>query len=351
MLNQWTIEAPAYELETALRAACDAKTKPLGSLGRLEELAIRLGLIQRTLSPDVQHPALLVFAGDHGLAKRGVSPYPQSVTTAMVRNFAHGGAAINVLSRELGWHLTLVNSGTLEDTSFPGVIDRSLGKGTRDILEGPAMDSSTYEQALQMGADLVRSCKAQGAQVIAAGEMGIGNSSAAALIAHALTDLPLERLVSRGAGCDDHQLKAKQAILASVREKHGPLGNPDAVLQHFAGFEMVMAGGAMLEAARLRLPFLVDGLIISSVALAVVKAQPQVLPYLIFAHRSSALGHDAILEHLGVKPLLDLDMRLGEGTGAALALPLLKCAVALLRDMATFDSADVARAEARLSLL
>ncbi len=342
MIGSWQLPALDHRLQLSLQAALDAKTKPLGSLGRLEELALRLGLIQGSSRPQIDRPTLIVFAGDHGLcAEAGVSPYPQAVTQAMVRNFASGGAAINVLARQLGWQLQIVDSGVAEVCPFPEVEDLAIARSTKSCLRTAAMTVPQYHEALSRGAHLMRKHFDQGTRLLACGDMGIGNSSAAALILHELLGMPLETVISRGAGCDDLQLTKKLHILEKVVAQHGTLSDPELVLQHYAGFEMVMAVGAMLEAARLRVPVLVDGLILSSAVYAAIKVQPRLADFLIFAHRSSATGHDALLADLGVTPLLDLGMRLGEGTGAALALPIVQSAVAILNEMATFASADV----------
>ncbi len=342
MMIQADLPLLSQALQDHIQAQLDQKTKPLGSLGRIEELAVRMATIQDTDQPELTRPTLVVFAGDHGIAQAGVSPFPQSVTVAMVRNFASGGAAINVLTRALGWELVLVNSGTLEETPFPGVWDRRLGAGTRSFDQEAAVQPDEYSRALAAGAAVARDLHANGCRLLALGEMGIGNSSAAAMLIHYLCDAPLASVISRGAGCDDQQLENKLKVLEAARQFHGPIEEPDEVLRRFGGFEMIMAAGCMLEAARLRMPIVIDGLIMSSAALAAIKACPNLLAYTVFAHRSSALGHDILLEHLGQKPLLDLGMRLGEGSGAALALPLLQSSVAILRDMATFASAEVA---------
>jgi len=338
---QFHISSPDSNFAEALQAEIDNKTKPLHSLGRLESLAMQIGLIQRTLKPRIEKPSLLVFAADHGIARAGVSPYPQSVTGAMVRNFSCGGAAINVLTREMGWDLHLINAGTLEPTPWPSVQDHRLGAGTRNMLDEPAMTEAELWQGLSIGAGLVSKLKDTGCNTIAFGEMGIGNSSSAALLIHCLCDISLDEAVSRGAGCDDEQLQNKRARLDDVIQKHGRITTPFEVLRVFGGYELAMIVGAALAAAENRMLIVVDGLIASAAILVAVKAYPQLKPFLIFAHRSGAAGHTALLNHLQVEPLLDLGMRLGEGTGAALALPLVRSAAAILSDMATFASAEV----------
>ncbi len=338
---QFHISTPDASLIPVFQAELDSKTKPLHSLGRLESLALQIGLIQKTQKPRIEKPSLLVFAADHGIARAGVSPYPQSVTGAMVRNFSQGGAAINVLTRELGWDLHLINAGTLEPTPWPGVEDRRLGPGSRNMLDEAAMTETDLLKALTTGAELVQKLKADGCNTVAFGEMGIGNSSSAALLIHCLCDIPLDEAVSRGAGCDDEQLQHKRLRLEEVLQKHGRITAPFEALRVFGGLELAMITGATLAAAEQRMVILVDGLIASAAVLVAVKAYPQIKSYLVFAHRSGADGHAALLNHLEVEPLLDLGMRLGEGTGAALALPLVRSAAAILCDMATFASAEV----------
>ncbi len=325
-----------------LQQELDSKTKPRGSLGRIEDLALQIGLAQNTLQPAIIQPSLLVFAADHGVATSGVSPFPQSVTAAMVRNFAHGGAAINVLTRQLGWNLHLINAGTLEDLSLETVDSHRIGPGTRNFVEEAAMTDAELIRALTTGADIIRQLIATtGCNTLALGEMGIGNSSSAALLIHCLCDVPLAEAISRGAGCDDPQLEHKQKTLEKALQRHGRITAPFEAMRVFGGFELAMITGAVLAAAEQRLLILVDGLIASAAILVAIKAYPAIKPYLIFAHRSSALGHNALLKHLKAEPLLDLGMRLGEGTGAALALPLVQSAAAILAEMATFASAEV----------
>ncbi len=342
MMKHFNIAPVDLSLKPKLLAAWDQKTKPRGSLGRLEELGVQLGLIQGTVTPQIQRPVMMVFAGDHGLAaEKAVSPYPQTVTAAMVANFASGGAAINVLSECFGWHLQLINSGVAIPVSDTRVLPQAIAFGTQSTLHGPAMTKAQYQLALDRGATLMRFHFAEGCRLLGCGEMGIGNSSAAALLLHYLTGAPLEAVVSRGAGCDDLQLKEKFDTLSQICQRHGMLTDPEQILQHFAGFEMVMMVGAILQAAEFKVPVLLDGLIVTSACLAALKIQPSLRDYLIFAHRSAAQGHDLCLEAMQAHPLLDLGLRLGEGSGAALALPLLKASCSLMSDMATFSSASV----------
>lgn len=340
--TSFAISSPSQALRESLQEAIDQKTKPLRSLGLMEELALRIGLIQASLRPQITNPTLIVFAGDHGIAAEAVSPYPQSVTAAMVQNFANGGAAINVFTRQLGWTLKLVDAGTLQASSHPAVIDRRIGAGTRNFLHENALTENELKACFSVAGDLVKELARGGCNLLALGEMGIGNTSSAAMLIHCLAGIPLECAVSRGAGCNDEQLQRKFAVLSRALAERGATANPWEALQRFGGFEIAMISAAFLQGAALGMTLLVDGVIASAAALAAIRLNPAVKDYMIFAHASAAQGHSELLEHLAVRALLQLDMRLGEGTGAALSLPLLQCAVAMLRDMATFESAQIA---------
>lgn len=325
----------------------DQKTKPLHSLGRLEHLAIQLGGIQNSLLPSICVPTMLIFAADHGIASEGVSPFPQAVTAAMLANFAAGGAAINVLCRTLGWNLQLIDAGVIEERPFDGVLNRRLGCGTRNFLFDEAMSQDQLQKALDCGGELVESLLSQGCNTIGLGEMGIGNSSSAALLAHCLADVSLEQATSRGSGCNDQQLAQKIGILSDAIAKHGRIAEPLAALRTFGGFELAMITGVCLAAADKKIAVVIDGLIASSAALVAFRLRPSTRSSMIFAHESAAQGHAAILKAMHGEPLLHLSMRLGEGSGAALVLPLLQSACALLKDMATFASAEIPKQESQ----
>ena len=333
---------PSKTLDERLRAKIDSKTKPLGALGRLERLALQVGRIQQTESPKLQHPVMLVFAGDHGIAAAGVSPYPQEVTRQMVLNFLAGGAAINVFARQNGLAVRVIDAGVNFDFgSMPHLIDAKIGFGTRNFLDAPAMTSEQCEAAMAKGAELAVLEIAAGSNVLGFGEMGIGNTSAAALLTSLLCDLPLTQCVGRGTGLDDAGLEKKQALLAQAIATHAVGRDPLAILTTFGGFEIAMMAGAMLEAARHGVVLLIDGYIATSALLVAANLQPAIKEYCVFAHESGEPGHARQLAWLGVEPLLSLDMRLGEGTGAALAYPLLQAAVNFLNEMASFESAGV----------
>ncbi len=332
------------DLLRVLQRHIDAKTKPLGSLGRLETLAVRIGCILGSEAPRLVEPQLVVFAGDHGLAARGVSAYPSDVTWQMVENFLAGGAAVSVLARQPGLALTIVDAGVAHDfAARPGLLRRKIARGTRDASLGPAMTAAQCVEAIAAGRDVVAALPGN---ALLPGEMGIGNTSAAALIAARLMRRPIAQCVGRGTGIDDAGLARKLDVLARVLAVHDGVDDPLAVLAAFGGFEIAMLCGAVLQAALERRVIVVDGFIVTSAVLVAARMQPQVLSRCVFAHRSDEAGHAALLDALGAVPLLDLGLRLGEGSGAALAWPLLCSATALLNDMASFESAGVSRADA-----
>ncbi|HEY6898668.1 MAG TPA: nicotinate-nucleotide--dimethylbenzimidazole phosphoribosyltransferase [Rhodocyclaceae bacterium] len=330
-------------LAAALQHKIDQKTKPLGALGRLESLALQLGLIQQSLTPQLTRPHVLVCAGDHGAAKAGVSAYPQDVTWQMVENFLAGGAAINVLARQAGMGLVVADAGVAHDFGpRPQLVDAKVAPGTANYLEGAAMTAEQCSAAMAHGARAVGELAAQGCNVLGFGEMGIGNTAAASLLTHCLTGLPLVDVVGRGTGLDDAGLARKRDLLQQALNSWQELSSdPLAVLARFGGFEIAMLCGAMLEAARRRMVLLIDGFIVTSALLVAAKLAPAIRDYCVFAHCSHEAGHIRQLDHLEVAPLLDLSLRLGEGTGAALAYPLLTAACAFLAEMASFESAGV----------
>lgn len=346
-MHSFAITRPDRALEAALRQKIDRKTKPLGALGQLETLALRIGLIQQSLSPGLARPHMLVFAGDHGAARAGVSAYPQDVTWQMVENFLAGGAAINVFARQNGLALSVVDAGVAHDFGGErdGLIDAKVAPGTASYLDQPAMTAAQCEQAIGHGAGIVNGLAAAGSTVIGLGEMGIGNTAAASLITHALTGVPLAECIGRGTGLDDAGLARKQALLAGALARYRTAGgnnDPRAVLAEFGGFEIAAMVGALLAGAERRMLLLVDGFIVGAAALVAARLDPAVLDYCVFCHRSAEPGHRAQLAALGAEPLLDLGLRLGEGTGAALAFPLVRAAVSFLNEMASFESAGVA---------
>jgi nicotinate-nucleotide--dimethylbenzimidazole phosphoribosyltransferase len=339
------MEVPALSraLQSALQEKIDQKTKPPGSLGRLEQIALQAGLIQQSTTPVIHQPTIAVFAGDHGIAAEGlVNPYPQAVTAQMVHNFLRGGAAINALCRQLQLELVIVDAGV--NSPFPPhplLLDRKIAFGTRNYLHGPAMNPLQCREALKAGAQVVKDLHSRGCNTIGFGEMGIGNTAAASLLMSSFTGLPLAECTGAGTGSTPQQLAQKIAVLQQVQAKHGVPQGPEQILAAFGGFEIAMICGGILQAAALRMLVVIDGFIVTAALLAAREMQPEVLSYCFFAHCSHEKGHQAMLRHLGVTPLLQLEMRLGEGTGAAMAMPLLQCASAFMQHMASFGDAQV----------
>jgi nicotinate-nucleotide--dimethylbenzimidazole phosphoribosyltransferase len=349
MTNDFTIEALDTQLSVALQARLDGRTKPPGSLGRLEELALKIGLIQQTITPQLRLPRIAVFAGDHGAANAGVSAFPQAVTVQMVANFRAGGAAINVLARQAGLAMSVVDAGVASVCDAPAqtsaeveFIDAKVAAGTANFIEQAAMTSTQRDAAIAAGAELVRKWHAAGCNAIGFGEMGIGNTASASLITHALADVPLAEVVGRGTGLDDVGLARKRELLGrAVARVAGRSLSPLDVLAEFGGFEIAMMTGAYLAAAEACMLIVVDGFITNAALLVAHALQPTVLDYCVFAHCSAEPGHRKQMAYLGVEPLLQLDLRLGEGTGAALAFPVIRSALALMNEMAGFADAGV----------
>lgn len=334
-------------LAQRLQARLDAKTKPLGALGRLETLALQIGCVLGTESPRLQQPQLLVCAADHGLAAQGVSAYPSDVTWQMVENFLAGGAAVSVLARQHGIALTVADCGVAHALApRPGLVitkDSASARGTADSSQGPAMSSAQCAHALAQGQTLVRGLPGN---VLLLGEMGIGNTSAASLLMARLTGLPLAQCVGRGTGLDDAGLARKLRVLQQVLDRHADARGPLDALAALGGLEIATLVGAVLQAAAERRVVLVDGFITTAAVAVAAALQPAVLQRCVFAHASAETGHARWLQQLGVQPLLDLGLRLGEGSGAALAWPLLASACRLLAEMASFVSAGVSQRSA-----
>lgn len=324
----------------AARAELARKTMPAGALGELQALAVRLAGVQRRAVPALGGATALVFAADHGVAAAGVSAYPREVTAQMVANFLAGGAAVSVLARQLGVGLTVVDAGVAVAVEpAPGLVQRRVAAGTASIAEGPAMTAEQCTQAVRWGVELARELPADGAVLM--GEMGIGNTTSAAAILHALSGWPAVECVGAGTGVDDAGLLRKREVVArAVARLPGDAG-PLQVLAGVGGFEIAMMAGAMLGAASSRQVVVVDGFVSTAAAAVAVALQPHVLEHCVFAHVSAEAPHRRWLQALGVRPLLDLGMRLGEGSGAVLAWPLLLSACAVLSEMATFQSAGV----------
>lgn len=332
-------------LSQALAAAIDNKTKPRGSLGLLERLASQVGLIQQTVTPQLLAPEILVFAGDHGVVAENISAFPQSVTWQMVFNFLQQGAAINVFAKQNHCALQVIDAGVNYDFGvLPGLVDRKVAHGTANFAQQPAMDASQCRTALAHGMSLAHALEGN---VVGFGEMGIGNTTAAAALMHVLGGVPLAECVGAGTGLDSAGVAHKQQVVEAAVQLHLAAGlqvtQPLEVLRTFGGFEIAMMVGAMLQAAALRKVLMIDGFIVSSALLVAARVQPAILDYCVFSHCSDEHGHRRMLAEFGARPLMQLDLRLGEGTGAALAMPLLFAAVNFLREMASFESAGVSQ--------
>ncbi len=347
-MNSAWWQAPVAQLDTAAQEQARERqlqlTKPPGALGRLEDLAVQLAGWQSSSAPQLEHLWISVFAGDHGVVAEGVSAAPQAVTGQMLRNFASGGAAINVMARQLGATLDLRNLGLAKPIeSLAAVQTLNIAPGTANFLHEPAMSAEQCQQALLAGRDALADAVQQGSQLFIAGEMGIGNTTAACAMACLLLDLPVAALVGPGTGVAGDALQHKAAVIEQAVRRHAPTcHSPLDVLTRVGGLEIAAITGAYLAAAQQGLPMLVDGYICSVAALCAARMNPACREWMLFGHRSAEPGHGAILAALAAEPLLDLSMRLGEGTGAAVSVPLLRMACALHQQMATFAEAAVA---------
>ncbi|ANQ52732.1 nicotinate-nucleotide--dimethylbenzimidazole phosphoribosyltransferase [Flammeovirga sp. MY04] len=324
----------------------DQKTKPIGALGELENLAKQICMVQETTSPSLKNPTIIVFAGDHGLAKEGVSAYPQEVTFQMVYNFLNGGAAINVFSRQHNLNLKVVDAGVNFDFEpHPDLIDMKIGKGTESSLRGNALNADQIADCFNKAKALLKRDDLKDADIIGFGEMGIGNTSSATLIMSALYQLRLDECIGKGTGVDAEGFKRKYDVLEKVLEKHQGANSPEQILSAFGGFEIAMIAATMLEAASNGKMIIVDGFIVTA-AYAIAKAMnPEIQKNAIFSHVSDEKGHRLLLQKLEAHPLLQLGMRLGEGTGAAMAFPIIQSAVNFMNEMASFESANVSDKE------
>ena len=341
-MRKYLIPPVSSKIEVDLKRKIDGKTKPPGSLGRLETLALQCGKIQNSLNPELIDPTILVFAGDHGITEEGVSPYPQEVTAQMVLNFLNGGAAINVFCRQNNISLHVVDAGVKTDLpEGTELINENIGRGTKNFCKEAAMSLDECEMAIEKGAELSRTVPVSTCNVIGFGEMGIGNTSSAAALTQRFTGIPVEDCVGKGTGVDDSGLEHKQNTIRQALEKHAEIKEPHAVLSTFGGFEIAMMVGAILESAVLKRIILIDGFIASAAFLSASRIVPEIKQYAVFTHKSDEEVHAEILKYLQVEPLISLGMRLGEGTGAAVAFPILQSAVSFLNQMASFESAGV----------
>ncbi len=339
-----------------IQAKIDNLNKPKGSLGRLEELALQICLIQQTLEPRLSHPCHLLLGGDHGIEREGVSVSPREVTWQQMINFTRGGGGVNMFCRQHGFDLSIVDVGVDYDLSqVPGILDRKIARGTKNFLYEPAMSEAEYQQALTAGVNLVDACKDKGCNILSIGEMGIGNTSPSSIWMHLFCNIPLEECIGAGSGLNNDGIRHKYEVLSKAVENHrdrsrdsklnhGPVpAILDEVIRYFGGFEMVAAIGAMLRAAELRMIILVDGFIMTACALAACQLRPEVKNFMIFAHCGDESGHKKMLDSLGAKPLLNLGLRLGEGTGALCAYPIVDSAVRMINEMNNFQNANITK--------
>lgn len=335
------------ELEEQLQKKIDFKTKPIGSLGMLETIAIQIGRIQNTLSPEIIKPTIVVFAGDHGIVNsKAVSPYPQEVTQQMVFNFLNGGAAINIFCKQNNINLKIVDAGVNGDfEKNKKLISAKIAKGTKDFSKERAMTLLECNATLQKGQEIAKTLFDENCNTIGFGEMGIGNTSSAALLMSYFTNIEIEDCVGKGTGLDDDGVQQKKSILKNVYDKHiKNINSPKEALTAFGGFEILMIAGAILEAAALKMTILIDGFIVTAALLAANTIDKNILDYCIFTHNSGEQGHHKILDFLKVKPVLNLGLRLGEGTGVAVSLPIIQSSIQFLNKMATFENANISEA-------
>lgn len=340
----FNIEKPDDEICILLQEKIDNLTKPKGSLGVLEELAMQIGWIQQSLEPKLTNPCHIVFAGDHGIAAEGVSPSPQEVTHQMIVNFWDGGAGINFLARQHGFTLKIVDAGVNFDFKPDDpIINKKIAKSTRNYLNEAAMTKEEMLLAIERGAECAQACFNKGCNIISYGEMGITNTSSSALWMTYMTDIPLERCI--GAGCDHtgNIIGHKYKVLKQSMNNYKGDSTILDIMRYFGGYEMVMTVGAILKAAELKMVILIDGFIMTNCLLAASKINPKVLNYCIFGHKGDEAGHALLLDYLNAKPILNLGLRLGEGTGALCAYPIVESSVRMINEMNSFKKIEVTK--------
>ena len=346
-MKQFDIQPTDKRLQAEIQNKIDNLNKPKGSLGRLEELAMQVCLIQQSLEPSLAHPCHLLLGGDHGIEREGVSVSPREVTWQQMLNFTRGGGGVNMFCRQHGFKLRIVDVGVDYDfTGVPGIIDRKIARGTRNFLYEPAMTDDEFNRALLVGVDLVDACTAEGCRILSIGEMGIGNTSPSSIWMHLFCNIPLDQCIGAGAGLNSEGIRHKYEVLSESVERYSnllPLTSNLSPLIYFGGFEMVTAIGAMLRAAEQHLIILIDGFIMTACALAACQLYPDAKHYMVFTHQGDESGHKAMLDHLHAEPLLQLGLRLGEGTGALCAFPIVDSAVRMMNEMNNFDNGNITR--------
>ena len=344
---QFNIKSTEKSLQTAILHKIDNLNKPKGSLGRLEELAMQICLIQQTLEPSLAHPCHLLLGGDHGIEREGVSVSPREVTWQQMINFTHGGGGVNMFCRQHGFKLRIVDVGVDYDLSnIEGIVNRKIARGTKNFLYEPAMSEKEFDQAIQIGCDLVDDCIAEGCRILSIGEMGIANTSPSSIWMHLFTSIPLADCIGAGAGLDAPGIRHKYEVLSNALANyqattHHP--TPITHIRHFGGYEMIAAIGAMLKAAEKHLVILIDGFIMTACALAAILLYPAAQDYMIFTHCGDESGHKRMLDAMGANALLNLGLRLGEGTGALCAFPIVDSAVRMMNEMNNFDNARITK--------
>lgn len=347
-MRTYNIHKPDAALLDAIRHKIDNLNKPKGSFGRLEDLAMQICLIQQTLTPKLNNPCHLLFGGDHGIEREKVSVSPREITWQQMLNFAKGGGGVNMFCRQHGFKLYLVDVGVDYDLSnCHEIYNRKIAPGTANFIDGPAMSEEQYRQALDVGAEFVDKCHVDGCNIVCVGEMGIANTSPSSVWMSLFGDIPLDECIGAGAGLDNAGIKHKSDVLNRAVDRFiyttGGKADTDTLIRYFGGFEMVSAVGAMLRAAELGLIVLVDGFIMTACALAAVRLYPEAKEYMIFGHVGDENGHRRLLDLLGAQPLLNLGLRLGEGTGALCAYPIVESAVRMINEMNNFDNAHITK--------
>jgi len=359
-MKTFNIQPVDRQLETVVQQKIDNLNKPKGSLGRLEELALQLCLIQQTVTPSTAHPCHLLLGGDHGIEREGVSVSPREVTWQQMVNFTHGGGGVNMFCRQHGFKLRIVDMGVDYDLSrTPGIIDRKIARGTKNFLYEPAMSEEEFCLAIQTGSDLVDDCASEGCRILCIGEMGIGNTSPSSIWMHLFCNIPLQQCIGAGAGLNNEGIRHKYEVLSRAMSNASHFLRPEdckptteeptpqcsvaEAVRYFGGFEMVTAIGAMLRASELHLAILVDGFIMTACALAATRLYPAAQNYMIFTHCGDESGHRLMLDAMGARPLLSLGLRLGEGTGALCSFPIVDSAVRMMNEMNNFDNAKITK--------
>lgn len=358
-MKAFNIFSPDRSMQTAIQAKIDNLNKPKGSLGVLEELALQISLVQQTLTPTLTHPCHLLLGGDHGIEREGVSVSPREVTWQQMINFTRGGGGVNMFCRQHAFDLTLVDVGVDYDLSpYPAILDRKIARGTRNFLHEPAMSEEEFDRAIQVGSDLVDGCRDKGCNIVCIGEMGIGNTSPSSIWMSLFCNIPLDECIGAGAGLHDEGICHKRAVLTRAVENYRSDRNYSsysgyrsyssyssyrAPLRYFGGFEMIAAIGAMLRAAEQRMLVMVDGFIMTACALGATRLYPAAQDYMIFGHCGDESGHRRMLDAMGARPLLSLGLRLGEGTGALCAYPIIDSAVRMINEMNNFDNASITK--------